>query len=529
MEKIDSRRLLVPLIFLALTVALMVNCGGGGGGGGNSSVPVSGTGTVAVYLTDTPADDYENIYIWITEVSLIPESGGEPVVIFKDPSGEGVKKDLLDLRDEEDLFFVDKNVHSGTYSKIRLGVSKIDAVGESAACADVELIKLPSGKIDLNPQTPFRVVPGGVLSITLDVDACKSINLHPTGSGKCIFRPVVLVDITEGFKTGCPQILRGQITALYTSPTDPTISGFSLRMRDTGTYMDVSLLGDARVFGTAGEFTNPSVLREGQDVRVRGNPNASGDFETSFVIIGEDVRKYAGIVDTISAGQFSMTGLEGFVGEITVKFFDETLILLDRCNEGSVAMIQPGMSVRAFATLDANTNNLNAAIILLDVTGRIATLQNATGGRTATIQEEIGGVTKAAVTVFIPNGTPVDIDGDISTDGSFLCVGRYVRVVLDTPENGQPLTALTAKKVFVPLDQYSGTVSSISGRTLNITSISFGVGSVVVPTDAAIYDITGGGQVPAVFDDIDPGDTVAFSGLWGCSGGFEARVVLIVK
>jgi hypothetical protein len=338
-----------------------------------------------------------------------------------------------------------------------------------------------------------------------------------------------LVDITEGFKTGCPQILRGQITALYTSPTDPTISGFSLRMRDTGTYMDVSLLGDARVFGTAGEFTNPSVLREGQDVRVRGNPNASGDFETSFVIIGEDVRKYAGIVDTISAGQFSMTGLEGFVGEITVKFFDETLILLDRCNEGSVAMIQPGMRVRAFATLDANTNNLNAAIILLDVTGRIATLQNATGGRTATIQEEIGGVTKAAVTVFIPNGTPVDIDGDISTDGSFICVGRYVRVVLDTPENGQPLTALTAKKVFVPLDQYSGTVSSISGRTLNITSISFGVGSVVVPTDAAIYDITGGGQVPAVFDDIDPGDTVAFSGLWGCSGGFEARVVLIVK
>ena len=33
MEKRNYRMLLVPLLFLALAVALMVNCGGGGGGG----------------------------------------------------------------------------------------------------------------------------------------------------------------------------------------------------------------------------------------------------------------------------------------------------------------------------------------------------------------------------------------------------------------------------------------------------------------------------------------------------------------
>ena len=527
MEKINYRKLLVPLLFLALMVALMINCGGGGGG--SSAVSASGTGTVALYLTDSPADDYEHIWITITEVSLIPENGGETVVIFEDPAG--VEKDLLALQDEESLFHVRRNVPAGTYSKIRLDVSRIRVEakpGVTAVCADMELIKLPSGKIDLNPRAPFRVVPGGVLSITLDVDACKSINLHPTGQGKCIFRPVVFVDITEGFRTGCPQILRGTIVALYINPTAFTIDGFSLQLNDTETYLDVSLLENARVFGAAGVFTNPSALDEGQEVWVRGNFSASGVFETSFVVIGS-VLKVAGIVDTASAGQFSMTALEGeaIVGMKTVQIFDEnTLILLDRCNEGSVAMIQAGMRVRVFAKEVAN--NLNAAIVFLDVTGRIVTLQSATGGRTATIQEEIGGVPKAPVTVFIPDDTLVDIEGVVSSGGSYLCAGRYVRIVLEPPVNGDPLTA---KRIFVPLDQDAGRVNYINNRTLNITSNN-GIYDVAVPSGAAIYRIIGGSQVPADFDDIATGDTVAFSGLEVCpigTVGFEARVVLIVN
>jgi Domain of unknown function (DUF4382) len=533
MEKIDSRRLLVPLIFLALAVALMINCGGGGGGG-SSAVAVSGTGTVAVYLTDSPADDYEHIWIWITEISLIPENGGEPVVIFHDSSGTpaGVQVDLLALRDEESLFKIRKDVPAGTYSKIRLGVSNIEVEakeGRTPACSEVDLIKLPSGKIDLNPRAPFRVAPGGVLSITLDVDACKSINLHPTGSGKCIFRPVVFVDIAEGFKTGCPQVLGNTIVALYIS-TDPVeVTGFSLLVN--GTYVDVRFLEGTRIFDTAGVFTNPSDLQaldEGQKVRARGNFNTSGVFETSFVIVG-DVLKVSGIVDgAVSSGQFSMTAFTGeaIVGQKTVKIFDEkTLILLDCNHEAPVTMIQPGMRVRVFAKEVANT--LNAAVILLDVTGTITALQNATGGQNATIQEEIQGVAKPPVTVFIPTGTPVDIDGQISTDWSFICIGRYVRVAHEPYENGQPLTA---KKIFVPLEQDAGVVLGIDpdSRTLFIRS-NEGTPTVVVPDDAAIYDITTGSQVPADFGDIEVNDTVAFTGLESCEGGFEARVVLIFK
>jgi len=49
-------------------------------------------------------------------------------------------------------------------------------------------VKLPSGKIDLNPRGDFEVTAGATLSIRIDIDADKSIKLHQAGqSGKCIF------------------------------------------------------------------------------------------------------------------------------------------------------------------------------------------------------------------------------------------------------------------------------------------------------------------------------------------------------
>jgi hypothetical protein len=76
---------------------LLVSCGGGGGGsGGSSSTGSSGTGTVAVSIADNPTDDYEAIYVTITEVSLLPG----PVVIYE--SSKGKEVDLLEHRDNND-------------------------------------------------------------------------------------------------------------------------------------------------------------------------------------------------------------------------------------------------------------------------------------------------------------------------------------------------------------------------------------------------------------------------------------------
>ena len=64
--------------------------------------------------------------------------------------------DLLDLADQKLLLSVKKDVPVGVYSKIRLIIAYIHPEGGTGPCADEDLeIKLPSGKIDLNPRENF--------------------------------------------------------------------------------------------------------------------------------------------------------------------------------------------------------------------------------------------------------------------------------------------------------------------------------------------------------------------------------------
>ena len=164
--KRGNSRFGLGLALLCLPLAILaLSCGGGGGGGGSSpSSPTAEMGSVAVLLADGPADSYEHIWITITEVSLVPQAGGSPEAIYQ--SSTGVTVDLLDLRNENYLLTLKNNVPAGMYSKIRLQVSDIQVVGDSAPCSKFDIdVKLPSGKIDLNPRQPFRVTAGGTISI----------------------------------------------------------------------------------------------------------------------------------------------------------------------------------------------------------------------------------------------------------------------------------------------------------------------------------------------------------------------------
>jgi len=200
--------------------AFLVSCGGGGSGGSQSAGGSSGSGSVALLLADGPADDYQQIFITITEVSLIPKEGNgrRPVVVFRNPAGTEV--DLLDLRDEDYLLTVNRSVPAGSYEKIRMQVSGIRPVG-----GPCDSLRLPSGKIDLNPRGPIEVDPNRTLSIRLDVDANKSMNV----SASCNFRPVVFVDIEDGAPVqACPRILSGTISRIIRR--GEVIVGFELEL-----------------------------------------------------------------------------------------------------------------------------------------------------------------------------------------------------------------------------------------------------------------------------------------------------------
>ena len=495
---------------LSLSILIFLACGGGGGSGTSSSSSAS-TGSVAVFLADGPADEYDHIWITVNEVTLIP-SEGEHVVIYQ--SSEGYELDLLAYRDEDFLLTMKREIPAGTYEKIRLKVSKVRPECRDPENCPCEEMKLPSDKIDLNPREKFEVEPGETLAIRLDIDANKSINI----SESCNFRPVVFVDIPSAWETRCPGILKGVITELIDKNEDGDIEGFVLDLPGDRGTLDVYLLENAVIFGENGLPAGSDDLAEGQTVWVRGRLDADGNLQASEVVIGPvDVLK--GTVETAYDEQDKTFSLK--TGE-TVHLSDETLVLVG-CDEAvGPDAIQPGMLARVFGKLSGD--EIQAIVVFLkpeEISGEVVSLEPYNDGYNLTIK--VG--EDEEVTVFLPKDTGIYLEGDGEVPMKLLCEGRQVRVVLDPEE-----TELTAEKIIVEADPLEGWVDDIDEFAPRSLRVNDGqtVVDVRVREGATILDLRGGIK-PAEFDDIEKQDVLRCLGLYDCTNtDYHAFVVLIV-
>ncbi|MDH3521381.1 MAG: DUF4382 domain-containing protein [Myxococcales bacterium] len=193
---------------LMLAVLALGACNSGSSSG---SAGATGTGSVGVLFTDGPTDDFCGIPVTITEVLLLSDTG--QVSIFQ--GRETV--DLLELRDNTRLFTLGRDVPAGMYSKLRLVVEKIELeeCDDNGNLLRTIPVRHSSNKIDLNPRGGFRVLPGELVLIQLDMDAEKCIKVTETGaSDKYQFRPVVFVDIFTGGIPGRLVLLSGSVYAL---------------------------------------------------------------------------------------------------------------------------------------------------------------------------------------------------------------------------------------------------------------------------------------------------------------------------
>jgi len=339
------------------TLILIITSGGCSGGSGSGGLIFSegqdqnSSGSVALFLKDAPVYEYDHLWITINKVSLIPADGDEnkdPVVIYQ--SDEGCQVDLLEFRDKEFLLTVKNNVPEGEYAKIRLSVSSIKP--EGGPCENIE-VKLPSSKIDCNPREPFSVKAGGTISISLDIDANNSINLHPAGESGCIFRPVVFVHIHHG--ESCPQILRGDIASLITNDTG--IEGFILSLPKARGELEVRLLDTAVIFDENCEPAGPDALTAGMKAMVRGNLDAMGRLQASAVAIGDILivkGTVLGQVDDEGVFPFRPDNLEEIVNDnhVNVKIFEGKTFVLEGCDtQVSSEKIQENGVIRVFGKL----------------------------------------------------------------------------------------------------------------------------------------------------------------------------------
>ncbi|MDB4308124.1 DUF4382 domain-containing protein [Gammaproteobacteria bacterium] len=134
---------------------------------------------------DDDCDTNPQLLIEVTSVVLLGPDGPEEIF-----SGSMVFN-LFKLKAGVELMLLDNEVKPGTYSKIRLNVAGNPLLVTENQPDGVD-VKLPSGKIDLNPREEFSIAAGDTVLIKLDWHAHKSLKLNRK---QLILRPVIFVDV----------------------------------------------------------------------------------------------------------------------------------------------------------------------------------------------------------------------------------------------------------------------------------------------------------------------------------------------
>ncbi len=445
------------------------------------------------------------------------DSCGREKVVTIFSSEEGYTLDLLQYRDDDFLLLLNEEVPAGRYCKIRMRISEVRAEGGPCEYLD---IKLPGGKIDLNPRGPFELGENELIYLRLDIDVDKSIHLHATGSDKCIFRPVVFVDILGGEELSpCPRFIRGQVEDFHDECGDPMHESFTLKRqeKDGGDCLGeirVCVPEDALVFVGSPGFGSPADLEEGQYVTVWGAIQ-DGCFTASLIILGDCLAVKGDIEEMSGCDGFLLApdACEEIAGSVRVVLPEGSRVFTGCDTPAEHDVLEEGMRVLVVGVFDADAQALCAALVLVqadEMSGVLGAVDCAAGGCSFVIEAETGLIREAAV----PEGALIALEGDIPIPGNMVpllaCNPYHVRIVAGRDN--------AASKVLVTPESLAGTVEKVYpySRTLQVDGLS-----VRMMPHATGMHIDEAGDTLVSLDILKPGDTITCFGLKSCSEDLE--------
>lgn len=307
----NTRKILASLRAAALALAasmFVVSCGGSGTSTPDKGATPPQTGTVGLWFTDLPSDDYTSIVLTASSAVLIGGDDSQQVLF------DGERNiDLLDLTNySEPVVFGEVKV--GNYKKIRLMIDSIELVPADGSPAFF-IQNLPAnGKVDLLHPDGFDVLPGRTVMVEIDVDANKSIKITNAGnSGKVNFRPVVRVNVydsgmphklarLEGAVSGMPNGEAGAfVLCNIDAPehcVDVSTSAMTSFFDDVGLGTDFGGLSDGAMVVVIGEYSSEPIVLNALVVEIGGNAEqvtgevVSEPADSRFLVLtigGEDV------------------------------------------------------------------------------------------------------------------------------------------------------------------------------------------------------------------------------------------------
>jgi hypothetical protein len=493
-----------PIMFLSCSS----NSGSGSGSDSNTS---SSMGTAAVLIKDAPTEEYDSIAICISKATLEPGS----VTLFE--SDSCVEIDLLDHQKKPFLLTV-KDIPAGTYNKIILNVD--DIYTEGGTC-DTKPIKIPSGRVKVNPQGLININSGDKIAITIDIHAKRSINLHSAGkSGKCIFRPVIIAEISNLGQIPpnekCPRILNGTIVEI--EEVNDEVKGFTLKLaHDPDSQIDIIVDENTVVFDENGDFTTPDDLEVNQKVKIRGELQKDAKILASVVAIGKLIKLHGTALSSVEAEnsehkfEMELDPGQAIVDDTIYVIVDSQTLILTDCNtEVTDDAIKPGVGVRAIGKL--SKGDLIAVVLFLEEQQDYGTIIKMADIGTGYNVEFIPFDETESVTVFLPPDAETKIEGDGGIDQDLLAElvncdhPRKARITLNEDNPA------VADLIEVQDEVIDGTIEETDPENLTITLED---GTIIQVQNLATILLNGSELLN--FNQLMEGDEITVFGLEACS------------
>lgn len=433
-----------------------IGCGGGSSSSSLTATPAT-TGNVHVILSDDPTEDWATIGVKVLSVSLVPQGGGSPVVVYTAPSTPPMIN-LVQL-DQLGEIIGNTSIQPGTYTSANISISTANTgtacdvllvasadpssgfdqpAGSTVPCSNLQIVGGSSGSITIpiTLASPLTVTTSATSALDLEFDLkhpALIVEHYPVGASA----PTWAVN----FKAGAIRhhkrpdltafLLRhmyGQVASISTDNTTMTINRafavYPVTSSETATVSTISLpiLADS---------TNGTLYYNLDSTTPGANPTTIYNFSTLTSLPGEN--EYVRVAARYQANG-TLVATRIFAGSAFNTVWKNP--------EGHVLHVNPSPNVN---------------------TMRISTED----GKSVALQ--IGSETKfffRSSNTDISNGNPIQFFEGSSQGLPNLARGFKVNATIDPASSTTPPTALT---VDIDVARYDGAITSPTATGFNYT------------------------------------------------------------
>ncbi len=284
--------------FLAVSIgllALVLSFGCGGGGGSSPLPPLPSAGNTSFYLTDAATDNYDAVWVVLTDVSVRNSSGSYLKVLTFTPPKEVNILELQNVRD----FLGSVNLPAGSYDRVKLGIQEIRVVDKGQVVP--RQVPVPPGGVEI--PLSLTVSKNGAIEVVIDFQAGDA--LKQAGIGLQL-DPTKIIIIVQPRPTA-PVIPPPPPTIVPPEQRPVAVEGV-VKSVDAGSQSFVLAVHHAEIRHSTGDVNLPELLittdgntryfpsgksfgdiQVGDEVKAVGTPNERGLLALEIFLKDSDV------------------------------------------------------------------------------------------------------------------------------------------------------------------------------------------------------------------------------------------------